>query len=274
MLRAVTRVPMAGASHEAEYAKRNQRAVALLVSAKSATPAIRAHIHQRVMLEYLGLADAIANRFRSAHLEETDLHQIAYLGLAKAVQRFDPSSGGEIAAFAVPTISGEIKRHLRDTSWLVRPPRAIQEAIAELSVELPKLTQELGATPDVRELADATGLKPDVVEEALVCRGLRSPVSLDAALGSDDAHELTLADLLADDDSNFERAELSLLLEDALGTLTPSERELVRMRFDEERTQLEIAQELGISQMQVSRLLSRVLGALRAHLTAALASIE
>lgn len=253
---------------------RDARAAALLAAAKRATPRERRRLEQQVVLDYLEVARAVANRFRSATQDYGDLCQVAYIGLTKAVQRFEPSRGHDIVSFAVPTISGEIKRYLRDTSWTVRPPRRVQELWSELQAETPELTQQLGREPTVDELAEATGRSRSRVAEALRSVQGRIPLSLDApADGGTDDGMIALRDLLASaDDPGFERVDLACSISAACRELSETERRILRLRFYEERTQTEIAAELGVSQMQVSRLLRKILCKMRSALAVASAT--
>jgi len=248
---------------------RNARTVALLNAAKRAAPRERRRLQQQVVLDYLEVARAVANRFRSANQDYCDLCQVAYVGLTKAVQRFEPARGQDIVSFAVPTISGEIKRYLRDSSWSVRPPRRVQELWVELRTESVALAQRLGRDPTVAELAQQTGRSPSLVAEALYCVRGKVPLSLDApADGGGEA--AALRDLLNDgDDPGFERVELAASIASACRELSEMERRILYLRFFEERTQTEIAAELGTNQMKISRLLRRILLKMRAALVAA-----
>jgi RNA polymerase sigma-B factor len=217
-------------------------------------------------LEHLSLAEAVARRFfRRDPARDEDLVQVGYIGLLKAARRYDPEKGDTFAAFAVPTISGEIKRHLRDNGWFVRPPRHVQELRARIAEASPRLAQELGHGPSIAELMDDLGEAAPVILEAIACQHSLYPASLDAAVGDD--HTATLGDILPGSGNDFERAEAAALVWAALRTLTPRERRVVNLRFFEDRTQQEIATELGVTQMQVSRILSKTLGLLRDRIT-------
>ncbi len=221
------------------------------------------------MLDHLDLAEALANRFRGTGAEHRELQQVAYLGLVKAVQRFDPRTGTSLVAFAVPTILGELKRHLRDTSWAVRPPRALQELALEALELAEELAQQRGVVT-TRELARELRVPERRLEEALRCAEHRRALSLDAPVAAGDgAFDAVLSDAIPADTDEIEQAELRLLLASALRDLSEAERRIVELRFAQERTQAEIAAVIGVSQMQVSRLLSRILAVLRARLSAA-----
>src|SRR5690606_5024522 len=136
---------------------RRMRARRDLIRARTASSVERRRIRQRVVLEYLDVADAVAHRFRSAHEDPQDLRQVAYIGLTKAVSRYEPERGDDIVAFAVPTISGEIKRYLRDATWMVRPPRTLQERGLDVSRRIADLEQRLGREPTSSDLERDTG---------------------------------------------------------------------------------------------------------------------
>lgn len=256
-----------------ERIARDARAAGALASAADLSGERRHALKQRVIVEYLGLADAIARRFHGSGVEPNELRQVAYLGLTKAIQRFDADSGSGIAAFAVPTVSGEIKRYLRDATWAVRPPRALQELSLELRARVPALTQRLGREPTVDELATEVRRTPARVAEALRCMGGRQALSLDAPVGSgdgdDDLPGVSLGDALpAYPEDMEERVDLSVTLRSALRAIPLNERRAVHLRYFGDMTQVEIAAEIGVSQMQVSRLLRRGLASLRRELSA------
>jgi RNA polymerase sigma-B factor len=217
---------------------------------------------ERLMLDHLSLAEAVARRFfRPNVAHDEDLVQVAFIGLLNAARRFDPERGTSFAAFAVPTISGEIKRHLRDHGWFVRPPRQVQDLRARIAEASPRLAQKLGRGPTLDELRSDLGETSALVQEALDCQQHLHPASLDASVGEDG--DATLADLIPGRNDQWERAELSALLWPALRTLRPRERRVMYLRFFEDLTQQEIATDLGVTQMQVSRILTKTLRLLR-----------
>lgn len=244
---------------------RRVRARRDLIHARTASAAERRRIRQRVVLEYLDVADAVAHRFRSAHEDPRDLRQVAYIGLTKAVSRYEPERGDDIVAFAVPTISGEIKRYLRDATWMVRPPRNLQERGLDVSRRISDLGQRLGHEPGMADIERDTGWSRDEVSAALGCLGSRRPVSLDAPAGDDSG--ASLGDMMPTESSSISRFELRMALSMACRDLSHRDRLVLRMRFADEMTQAEIAREIGVTQMQVSRILARVLRALRERLT-------
>ena len=217
-----------------------------------------------LVLSHLGVATAIARRLGGACRDLGDLEQVACVGLLKAARRFDPLRGDQFVSYAVPTISGEIKRYLRDCGWVVRPPRDVQELRGQLSREIPRLSQALGHEPSARDLATALGHDLRSVQEALGAHTSMRPLSLDTPPG--DGGAPTAADLLGSDDPGTGHAEDVVALAAACRALTDRQRRIVYLRFYEERSQQEIARELGVSQMQVSRLLRQIFAVLREEL--------
>lgn len=218
-----------------------------------------------LILEHLELARAVARRFfRRQTARDEDLVQVAYVGLVKASRRFDPARGHEFAAFAVPTITGEIKRHLRDSAWFVRPPRRVQELRARISEAGPRLAQAFGREPTASELVDDLGETMAEVREALACGDHMQPASLDGPVGAD--RDATMGQMLPAHGDELDRAETAVVITAALRALSPRDRRVVLLRFFEDRTQSDIAGELGVTQMQVSRILAHTLAALRDHI--------
>lgn len=207
----------------------------------------------------LGLAHQLARRFANRGEPHDDLVQVASLALVKAVDRFDPDRGATFSSFAVTSIVGELKRHFRDRGWAVRAPRRIQELYLELGHHIDQLSQELGRAPTIAELAVAAGSTEDAVLEALEAgRGYRS-----ASLDAPDRDEKTLAASLGGDDPQFTHIEDRSVLALALRRLSSRDRRIIQLRFVDGLTQSEIAAKLGVSQMQISRLLSASLQSLR-----------
>ena len=197
----------------------------------------------RRVLDNLGLAQSLARAyFRDDPSHDEDLVQVAYMGLVKAATRYRCDNGSSFAAFAVPTISGELKRHLRDHGWYVRPPRHIQEARHHLREAEGRLTQRLGRAPSVAELADDLGESEALVREVQCAAGDMRPVSLDAPAARD--HETTLGDLIPDPGDALARADAALLLHAAVRRLPAQERVVLHLRFIEDRTQQDIATRL------------------------------
>jgi RNA polymerase sigma-B factor len=224
----------------------------------------RAALRAEVVVLNMGVARAIAHRYRQRGLAEDDLVQAAYVGLVKAVNGFDPSHERDFLSYAVPTVTGEVKRYFRDFGWSVRPPRRVQElqgSIAKISSEL---TQRLGRSPKPTEVAEELGIDVESVIEALAADGAFTPASLDVPVGEDGA--ATLGDLMPHDDEDFASAEARVVLGPAVRRLAPRDRRILELRFFQGWTQEQIAQDIGVTQMQVSRLLSRILKDLRAEL--------
>ncbi len=209
------------------------------------------------------LARRLASRYRHSGESLDDLIQVACLGLIKAVDRYDPSAG-PFTRFAVPTITGELKRHFRDKGWSMRVPRDLQERAMSVGDAVDHLATELGRSPKPRDVARFTGLRLDAVLEAMDAASAYSPMSLDSPQpGSDeDGGDHTLVQTLGDEDPNFGLAEWRPTVAPAVRALPPREQEILRLRFGEDLTQTEIADRIGISQMHVSRLLRRSLAQL------------
>lgn len=207
---------------------------------------------------HLWLAHRLARHFANRGEPFDDLFQVASLALVKAVDRFDPGRGVEFTSYATTTIIGELKRHFRDRGWSVRAPRRIQELYLHLGQVMSDLSQSLGRSPTIPELARLTSASEEDVLEALEAGQAYRATSLDAPTDEDD----TLGSRLGTEDSGFESAERRLLLEPYLATLPSRERLILKLRFEDDLTQSEIARQLGISQMHVSRLLSRCLAKL------------
>jgi RNA polymerase sigma-B factor len=218
-----------------------------------------------IVLLNMGVAQSIARRYRQRGVEFDDLAQVAHLGLVKAVDRYKPDSGSHFLAFAVPTITGEVKRFFRDCCWAIRPTRRVQEVQHAIASCEPELTQLLGRTPTVAELAEELGVHQDHVTEALASDGYFNLASLDMPTGWEDSSR-SLADEVGEDDWHLRWVENHEFLAPALEKLSEREKRLVWLRFEKGWKQTQIAADLGISQMQVSRLLSALLQRLRADL--------
>ncbi len=206
---------------------------------------------------HLGLARSLARRFSGRGEPLEDLEQVAFEGLAKAVERFDPDRGASFAAFAVPTVVGEIKRHFRDHTWATKVPRAAKELATRLATASELLTSHLGRAPRVAELAAELGVSEDAVIEALDARAAYRPSSLATPTDGDDGR--TLEDALGATDREYGRVDARLTVGRLLDSLPVRERRILELRYFEELSQDEIASRVGISQMHVSRLLRRVL---------------
>ena len=214
--------------------------------------------HDAILLS-LALADMVAHRYSGRGIEDDDLVQVARMALVKAVQGYRPGRGHSFAAYAVPTISGELKRYFRDKGWAVRPPRRLQERRVQLIAAEEMLRHELGREPSRAELAERLGLEPAELGETQACFTAYQTQSLDAV--TDGGRGAT--DVGVNGEDAVERIALSDALGCAMRQLTERERTIVRLRFIEELTQSEIGTALGVSQMQVSRLLASILRRLR-----------
>ncbi|MBC2932550.1 sigma-70 family RNA polymerase sigma factor [Nocardioides sp. zg-1228] len=209
------------------------------------------------------VARSMASRYRNRGIDLDDLEQVALLGLTKAAQRFDPGAGHDFLSFAVPTIRGELRRHFRDSGWMVRPPRRVQDLQTRIAGAKEELESMHGRSPRPSEIAEHLGEHPDSVVEALAADGCFTPTSLDAPVSDGSS---TLGDLLGAEDRAIARAEARLMLEPLMGVLTARDRRIVRLRYFQEQTQQEIADAVGLTQAQVSRVLTRILADLRAGL--------
>ncbi|MDE9365728.1 sigma-70 family RNA polymerase sigma factor [Luteipulveratus sp. YIM 133132] len=231
----------------------------LLQAAVSATdPQRAAQYRDEVVLLNRGLALRLAHRLGHRGIDADDLHQVALLGLVLAVRRYRPGAGPGFTAFAVPTITGELKRHFRDHGWAVRPPRALQEAHRDIRTAREDLEHSLRREPTTPELADAMGAPVSTIRDALLVESQYRSVSLDSPLGP--ASAVSLSDVLpaAHGEDDLERVDALVTLRPALQRLSARDRTIVRLRFVDNLTQRQIARQIGVSQMQVSRLLGAI----------------
>jgi RNA polymerase sigma-B factor len=186
------------------------------------------------------------------------------VGLVKAANGFDPAHERDFLSYAVPTVAGEVKRFFRDYGWSVRPPRRVQELQGGIAKSSNDLTQHLGRSPTPREVADDLDVDVESVIEALAADGAFTPASLDVPVGEDGT--ATLGDLMPADDTGFTSAEARVVLGPLVRALSARDRRILELRFFEGWTQEQIARDIGVTQMQVSRLLSRILRDLRSEL--------
>jgi RNA polymerase sigma-B factor len=211
---------------------------------------------------FLPLARSIALRYDKRGESMEDLMQVASMALVKAVDRFDPERGTAFSSYAVPTIAGEIKRYFRDRTWAIRPPRDLQELVLRIDRVAERLGTKLNRAPTVGELAEAVGECDELVLEALQARGVYSAISLHAARGGPDDATI-LQDELGELDGGFEVAESRAVVARLMRGVSRRERMVLRLRFEMDLTQAEIGALLGVSQMQVSRILRQALERLR-----------
>lgn len=247
--------------------ERSERTLELLRQLASTTDEQqhRALLDELVVVN-LGVAHSIAMRYRNRGISSDDLEQVARLGLVKAAQGFDPERQNDFLAYAVPTIRGEVRKHFRDHGWTVRPPRRIQELQSRIMAAATELTHANGRSPRPSELARHLDTNVEEIEEALSADGCFSPSSLDRPVSDEDG-SASLGDLLPSEDADQEAAEARLMLEPAMRRLGERDRLILHLRFFKGMTQEEIAQEIGVTQMHVSRLLSRILKELRSEIS-------
>lgn len=221
---------------------------------------------ERLVERYLPLADKLAFGYRHTSEPYDDLVQVARLGLIKAARRWDPDRGLAFSTFAVPTITGELRRHFRDRAWMVRPPRHVQELGLVIQRIRDQLSQELGREPAAADVAAELDLPVEDVLEALVAKHGYQPASLDAPVGTDE-DGVAAGDLLVDERADYGESDARILIAQLSAPLDDREREILRLRFQEDLTQREIGARIGCSQMHVSRLLQDVMHRLSASLS-------
>lgn len=242
----------------------------LLAEADDASDARRHKLLDKVVLLNAPVARSIASRYRSKGVDPDDLEQVAYLGLVKAAHGYRPATDTAFLAYAVPTIRGELKRYFRDYAWTVRPPRRVQELQGNIAAAEHMLTQRLGRPPSAEETAAHLGAKPADIVEATAVRGCFNTLSLDAPVTAADGS--SLMDTVADAEDGYAQVDTVHTLAPVVSGLADRERRILELRFGGDLTQDEIGAELGISQMQVSRLLRGILDRMRADLTRTVAA--
>ncbi|WP_084961109.1 SigB/SigF/SigG family RNA polymerase sigma factor [Thermoactinospora rubra] len=230
---------------------------------------VRERLCERLVDMHRPLVVEIARRYRYRGEPYEDILQAAYVGLMKAVNGFDPSLGHAFRGYAAVTVSGEIKRHFRDRTWAIRVPRVYQERRSELNRLVTDLSQELGRSPTVAELAQRMNITEEDVLLALDASAAYSTLSLDAPVGADDAEGAALGELIPEEDDSLASLVDKEAVKPLIDALPERERNILLMRFYGNRTQAEIAEEFGISQMHVSRILRKVLDQLRDQLLVA-----
>jgi RNA polymerase sigma-B factor len=228
----------------------------------------RSDVRDRLVQLHLPLVEHLARRFRNRGEPYDDLVQVATIGLIKAIDRYELDRGVEFSTYATPTIVGEIKRHFRDKGWAVRVPRRLQELRLSISSATQQLSQELGRSPTVGELAKHLQLSEDEVLEGLESANAYSTLSLDAPDSSGEEDAPAVLDSLGGWDEQLEGVEYRESLRPLLAQLPDREKHILMLRFFGNMTQSQIAERIGISQMHVSRLLARTLGQLREGLLA------
>jgi RNA polymerase sigma-B factor len=220
---------------------------------------------EELATRFLPLASGLAARYRDRGERLEDLEQVAGLGLLKAIDGFDDTRPNGFAAYATPTILGELRRHFRDRSWSMRVPRDLKEALPRIRTAIADLATEKGHMPDAEEVAEATNLETVEVREAMDASRAAHPASLDAPASTRLAEEgaMPLVEQVGGSDERFDQVEYNVILEQRLETLSERDREVLHLSFVEDLTQSEIGKRIGVSQMQVSRILRSSLERLR-----------
>jgi RNA polymerase sigma-B factor len=220
---------------------------------------------EELVRRFLPFARSLAMRYSGGVEPSDDLIQVASLGLVSALERFNPERGVPFAAFAGPTILGELRRHFRDRVWTLRVPRGLQESIRAVEGAIAKLSHELERSPTVAEIAELLEMSESDVLEAFEATAARRTMSLDQpTAGSEPGDDAPMAERIGDEDPGFELVENRAAIDAGADVLDPVEREVLQLRFAEDLTQSKIAERVGYSQMHVSRILRRALGKLRA----------
>lgn len=251
---------------EAERLRRTEELFRAATNARDETA--RQALLNDVVLLNLPIARSIAWRFRGRGCALEDLEQTACMALTRAARDFHADRGHHFLSYAVPCISGAVKKYFRDSGWMVRPPRVVQELQQQLEAARGIVDPSTGARPTTAQLAVTLGVDESAVDEALAARGCFTPTSLDLSIGHGDS--AVLGDLLvASDDRQMHAVEARAVLRPALERLSPAERSVLTMRFVEERTQQQIAEALGTTQPAVSRLLHRILSEMHTTVTTA-----
>jgi RNA polymerase sigma-B factor len=221
---------------------------------------------EQLIEQYMSLVRSLARRYAYRGEQLDDLVQIGAIGLIKAIDRFDLGRGVELTTYATPNIIGEIKRHFRDKGWSVRVPRGLQELNVQLSRLIEQLTVQLSRSPTIPELAKAAGVEEELVLEALESGRAYSSLSLSSGGGSDDEGELDPLESIGTEERQYQVSEDRAVLAPGFRALDDRERTILHLRFFEGLTQSQIAQQVGISQMHVSRLIRRSLEKIRAEI--------
>jgi RNA polymerase sigma-B factor len=232
----------------------------------SAVEASRLEARDGLVSLHLPLVEHCARRFRNRGEPFEDLVQVGTIGLIKSIDRFELDRGVEFSTYATPTIIGEIKRHFRDKGWAIRVPRRLQELRMQIGTATAELTQALGRSPTPREIAEALGCSVEEIVEGIESSHAYSTLSLDATDDGSEDGGISMLDMMGLDDEELEQIEIRESIKPLLEALPAREKRILLLRFFKNKTQSEIAAEIGVSQMHVSRLLSRTLDQLRASL--------
>jgi RNA polymerase sigma-B factor len=218
---------------------------------------------EQLIEQYMSLVRSLARRYSYRGEQLDDLIQIGAIGLIKAIDRFDLSRGVELTTYATPNIIGEIKRHFRDRGWAVRVPRGLQELNVQLSKLIEQMSVELGRSPTIAELAEAASVDEEAVLEAIESGRAYSSLSLSSGGSNEEGEELDLLESLGDIEHEYEVSEDRAVLAPGFKALDPRERMILHLRFFAGLTQSQIAEQIGISQMHVSRLIRRAVEKMR-----------
>lgn len=253
-----------GRSAALEATRRENLRLFSIFRDEDSSDAVRSSAREDLVHLHLPLVEHCARRFRNRGEPFEDLVQVGTIGLIKAVDRFDTDRGVEFSTYATPTIIGEIKRYFRDKGWAIRVPRRLQELRMQISAATSELTQTLGRSPTPREIAESIGCSVEEIVEGLESSNAYATLSLDATDDSDDGP--SMLDAIGVDDEAIEHVEIRESVKPLLESLPPREKKILLLRFFKNMTQSEIAAEIGVSQMHVSRLLSRTLEQLRSSL--------
>src|SRR6187397_327801 len=248
-----------------EASKRRSAELFVELTAEGASAATRDAARDDLVRLHLPLVEHCARRFRNRGEPLEDLVQVGTIGLLKSIDRFDLDRGVEFSTYATPTIIGEIKRYFRDKGWAIRVPRRLQELRMQIGTASAELTQSLGRSPTPRELAGAIGCSVEEIIEGIESSNAYSTLSLDATDDAEDGGG-SMLDAIGVMDENLEHVEIRESLKPLLDALEPREKKILLLRFFKNRTQTQIAEEIGVSQMHVSRLLTRTLDQLRTSL--------
>lgn len=244
--------------------ERDRRTAELVEELRDAgSPTRREQLREELITVNMPVALLLSRRYRNRGETDDDLEQVALMGLTQAANRFDPAVTTSFHGYCVPTILGELRRHFRDRGWVVRPPRSLQELQQQVLATQARLTTALDRTPTAVEIATELGREVGDVEEALGLRSCYSPASLDKPVGHE-GDSASLGELLPGTDGEHHAAEARVALAPALRHLAERDRRVIRLRFVDGLTQREIAEDIGVTQMQVSRVLARIFEDMRA----------
>ncbi len=256
--------PGAGVLTGVELTRARSAELFVTLRDEGAPAAVREGARDALVRLHLPLVEHCARRFRNRGEPFEDLVQVGTIGLIKSVDRFDTDRGVEFSTYATPTILGEIKRYFRDKGWAIRVPRRLQELRMQIAGATAELTQTLGRSPTPRELAEAVGCSVEEIVEGIESSNAYATLSLDASDDGEEGGATTMLDALGVEDAGLENVEIRESIKPLLDALDPREKKILLLRFFKNMTQSQIADEIGVSQMHVSRLLNRTLAQLRA----------